>query len=106
MSNFLTTKIKNKEKYELNNRSEGGIGIGKDKEKEYGSITSLVNNEVSKIQEWCLKLKTLISLCVWNVMRMLITCKGLFWFMSMCQQLYFLLPIKLNNKFSDNAKAN
>ena len=62
MSNFLTTKIKNKEKYELNNRSEGGIG--KDKEKEYGSITSLVNNEVSKIQEWCLKLKTFISLCV------------------------------------------
>ena len=54
MSNFLTTKIKNKEKYELNNRSEGGIG--KDKEKEYGSITSLVNNEVSRKQEeWSLK---------------------------------------------------
>ena len=48
MSNFLTTKIKNKEKYELNDRSEGGIG--KDKEKEYGSITSLVNNEVRQIQ--------------------------------------------------------
>ena len=60
MSNFLTTKIKNKEKYELNNRSEGGIG--KDKEKEYGSITSLVNNEVSELQDWCLK--TLFSLCV------------------------------------------
>ena len=47
MSNFLSTKIKNKEKYELNDRSEGGIG--KDKEKEYGSITSLVNNEVRNI---------------------------------------------------------
>ena len=46
MSNFLSTK-KNKEKYELNDRSEGGIG--KDKEKEYGSITSLVNNEVRYI---------------------------------------------------------
>ena len=46
MSNFLSKK-KNKEKYELNNRSEHDIG--KDKEKEYGSITSLVNNEVRKI---------------------------------------------------------
>ena len=59
MSNFLTTKIKNKEKYELNDRSEGGIG--KDKEKEYGSITSLVNNEV--IQNTIMSLYTLLSWC-------------------------------------------
>ena len=58
MSNFLSTKIKNKEKYELNDRSGGGIG--KDKEKEYGSITSLVQNEVRKKGS----LYTLFSLCV------------------------------------------
>ena len=44
MSKFLSKK-KPKENYELNNRSEVGGGR-KDKEKDYGSITSLVNNEV------------------------------------------------------------
>ena len=43
MSSFLSIK-KNKEKYELNNISEGAGG--KEKDKDYGSITSLVNNEV------------------------------------------------------------
>ena len=46
MSKFLSKK-KPKENYELNNRSEVGGGR-KDKEKDYGSITSLVNNEVKK----------------------------------------------------------
>ena len=44
MSKFLSKK-KPKENYELNNRSEVAGGR-KDKEKDYGSITSLVNNEV------------------------------------------------------------
>ena len=43
MSSFLSIK-KNKEKYELNNICEGSGG--KEKDKDYGSITSLVNNEV------------------------------------------------------------
>ena len=46
MSSFLSKK-KNKEKYELNS-VEGTDS--KEKKKEYGSITSLVNNEVNKQQ--------------------------------------------------------
>ena len=46
MSSFLSKK-KNKEKYELN--SVEGTDC-KEKKKEYGSITSLVNNEVNKQQ--------------------------------------------------------
>ena len=45
MSSFLSKKRK-KEKYELDNRSDAGVGR-QDKEKDYGSVTSLVNNEVS-----------------------------------------------------------
>ena len=44
MSSFLSKK-KNKEKYELNS-VEGTDS--KERKKEYGSITSLVNNEVNK----------------------------------------------------------
>ena len=49
MSNFLSKK-KNKEKYELNNRSDiVETGAGNKEKENYGSITSLVNNEVKKI---------------------------------------------------------
>ena len=54
MSKFLSKK-KPKENYELNNRSEVGGGR-KDKEKDYGSITSLVNNEVKKKNFYTIKM--------------------------------------------------
>ena len=51
MSSFLSKRKRN-EKYELDNRSESGLGglvrQNKEKEKDYGSITSLVNNEVKR----------------------------------------------------------
>ena len=53
MSSFLSKRKRN-EKYELDNRSESGLGglvrQNKEKEKDYGSITSLVNNEVKRLE--------------------------------------------------------